>query len=80
MAWVADFESETGPFSPRGVFPEFRERLRTYFAEEMSAAEKAVFGHESNYFYTVSCKFTHEIGVPQGGGGGLGRADTAARP
>jgi hypothetical protein len=72
MAWVVEFESEMGRFHPYGDFPEFEERLRTYFAEEMSAAEKAVFGHESNYLYTVSCKFTKEIGVPQGGGGAAG--------
>jgi hypothetical protein len=63
MAWAVEFESKVGRFYPRGNFLELRERLRTYFAQEMSAEEKALFGHDVNYRGWVFDKFTREIGI-----------------
>jgi hypothetical protein len=62
MAWAVDFDSNIGQFFPDGDFPEFRERLHNYFTQEMSKEEKAVFGHETSYFYWVFEKFSREIG------------------
>jgi hypothetical protein len=63
MAWAVRFKSEFGQFFPEGDFPEFRERLRTYFTQEMSAEERAVFGHEVDYVGWVFGKFVKEIGI-----------------
>lgn len=63
MAWAVRFKSEFGQFFPEGDFPEFRERLRTYFTQEMSAEERAVFGHEVDYRGWVFEKFVKEIGI-----------------
>lgn len=63
MAWAVDFKSETGQFFPDGDFPELRERLHTYFNQEMPEKEKAVFQMRVSYVRWVFEKFTNEIGI-----------------
>ncbi|TAG25176.1 MAG: hypothetical protein EAZ40_05835, partial [Rhodobacterales bacterium] len=56
------FKSEIGRFSPDGDFSEFGERLHTYFAQKMTAEQRAVFRHENYYESWVFQKFSREIG------------------
>lgn len=39
MAWAVRSKSEFGRFFPVGNFPELRERLHTYFTQEMTAEQ-----------------------------------------
>ncbi len=63
MAWAVRFKSEIGQFFPSGDYPELRERLHTYFTQEMSEKERAIFGHKVGYARWVFEKFTNEVGI-----------------
>lgn len=63
MAWAVDFKSEIGQFFPSGDYPELRDRLHTYFNQEMPPEDKAVFGHKVDYAHWVFEKFVKELGI-----------------
>lgn len=63
MAWAVDFKSEIGQFFPSGDYLELRERLHTYFTQEMPPEERAAFGHKVDYRGWVFEKFVKEIGI-----------------
>lgn len=63
MAWAVRFKSEFGQFFPSGDYPELRDRLHTYFNQEMTAQERAIFGHKVGYTRWVFEKFVKEIGI-----------------
>ena len=63
MAWAVKFKSEIGQFHPRGDYLELETRLNTYFTQEMSAQERATFGHKVGYVRWVFEKFDKEIGI-----------------
>ena len=67
MVWAVKFKSETGQFFPSGDYPELRERLHTYFNQEMTAQERAIFGHKVGYARWVFEKFVKEIGIQHPG-------------
>ncbi|NJM81488.1 MAG: hypothetical protein HC844_02465 [Tabrizicola sp.] len=63
MAWAVNIESEFGRFFPSGDYPELRDRLHTYFTQEMSAEERATFQIKVSYVRWVFEKFVKEFGV-----------------
>jgi hypothetical protein len=67
MVWAVKFKSELGQFFPSGDYPELRDRLHTYFNQEMSAQERATFGHKVGYARWVFEKFVKEIGIQHPG-------------
>ena len=67
MVWAVKFKSEIGQFFPSGDYPELRDRLHTYFNQEMTAQERAIFGHKVGYVHWVFEKFVKEIGIQQPG-------------
>jgi hypothetical protein len=67
MAWAVKFKSEIGQFHPRGDYLELEARLNSYFTQEMSAQEKAIFGHKVGYARWVFEKFVKEIGIQHPG-------------
>jgi hypothetical protein len=63
MVWAMTMPSDFGDFFPDGDYVGFRENLHKYFAENMTAEQRAVFGgNRASYVSFVVEKYHRELG------------------